>query len=228
MKLSVIIPVYNEVSTISELIKRVNLSEISIDKEIIIVDGNSTDGTIAVLKELEKTINLKIIYEENTKGKGLAVRKGFDAATGELIIIQDADLELNPNEYANLIKPIIDGKTSVVFGSRFMHPESEFMFKTYFANKITVLCMQLLFRNSVNDALTCYKVFDKRLLNRFNFRSDGFDLDVEITVKLLKEKIKIYESPVKYLPRSYKEGKKIHWKHGFKMLFAVFKYWLIQ
>jgi len=223
-KLSVIVPVYNESSTILEIINRVRNVNIGFEKEIIVIDGNSNDGTREKLKQEELKPDTKIIYETKRKGKGAAVKKGLEIITGDIIIIQDADLEVNPEEYPALLKYIISNEYEVVFGSRFLKKESRFRFMSLIANKIIVFITNLLYNVSMTDVLTCHKVFKKSVLEKIKLKCNGFDFDTEIVLKILKKGIKIREIPIKYSPRTLGEGKKIRWKDGFISIWTLIKY----
>jgi len=222
MKLSVIIPVYNEKETIKEILRRVRQVKLDIEKEIIVLDGASTDGTREILEE-ERDNSTRIVFEEERRGKGAAVREGFRHASGEIIIIQDADLELDPNEYPQLIAPILKGETSVVFGSRFLHGRKGLYWPSYLANRIITLLANLLFNATLTDIATCYKVFKKEAINNLNLCCNGFDFDAEITANILKKGFRIIELPVDYHPRDYTQGKKIHWKDGFRTIYILIK-----
>ncbi|MDT8286140.1 MAG: glycosyltransferase family 2 protein [Elusimicrobiales bacterium] len=222
MKLSVIIPVYNEASTIREIISRVRRVPVGMEKEIIVVDGASTDGTRESLKAEESAPGTLVIYENGREGKGAAVRKGLEKASGDIALIQDADLEVSPEEYPNLLKHIVSGETDVVFGSRFMSG-SRFRAASLLANRVLIFLTNLLYGARMTDVLTCYKVFRLEAVKGMEFECRGFDFDTELTVKLLKRGVKITEVPISYSPRTYGDGKKINWKDGFKSVYAVAK-----
>lgn len=226
MKLSVIIPVYNENKTILEIIKKVNDVKIDIEKEIIVVDGHSTNGTIEKLKQAEKMYGIKTIFEDKREGKGAAIRKGLELVTGDIVIIQDADLEVTPDEYPALLKHIISGEYKVVFGSRFMS-KAKFRFVSLIANKIILFLTNLLYNAKLTDVLTCYKMFKTEVLKNLKLECKGFDLDVEVALKIIKNRIKIKEVPITYTPRTYGQGKKINWKDGFRSLYILLKSKLI-
>lgn len=236
MKLSIIIPVFNEEKTISELINRVVKADIprDIEKEIIVVDDGSKDNSRLKAENAKlkyKTNNIKIIQHEVNQGKGSAVRTGIKNASGDIILIQDADLEYNPDDYLKLVEPIIKGKTKVVYGSRLKnYPLKIFGKKTtplithYLGNKLLTFITNLLYGNGVTDMETCYKVFDKKVIRNIRLKSKRFDFEPEITAKVLKRGYKIYEIPIKVSPRDYDEGKKISWKDGFIALWTLIKY----
>lgn len=224
MKLSVIIPVYNEVSTILEIIARVRHEDVKMDKEIIVIDGASTDGTRENLKNLENQPDIKIIYEAKRAGKGAAVRQGLIQATGDIVVIQDADLEVNPDEYPALLKDILSQEYQMVIGSRFLKADAHFRFMSWLANKIVIFMTNLLYNARITDPLSCYKVFKKEVLKNIELECQGFDFDVELVVKMLKQGVRIKEIPIHYSPRTYGEGKKIRWKDGFIVLWTLIKY----
>jgi glycosyltransferase involved in cell wall biosynthesis len=223
MKLSIIIPSYNEGRTILEIIRRVRLVDVGMEKEIIVVDGASTDGTREKLKQEEGKPDITIIYETLREGKGAAVRKGFDKATGDITLIQDADLEVNPDEYPNLLKHIVSRETDVVFGSRFLGRDTKFRAASLLANKTIIFLVNLLYGARMTDILTCYKVFRTEALKGLCFECKGFDFDSELAVKLLKNGVKIMEVPISYTPRTYGDGKKINWKDGFKSVHVIIR-----
>jgi len=221
MKLSVIIPVYNERNTIREVLEKVG--KVPVEKEIIVVDGNSTDGTKEILKEAEFYCD-KIIYEDRRTGRGSAILKGLKYITGDYVIFQDADLELNPNEYPKLLEPIISGNTQVVFGSRLKNGRREMPILNFIVNKILTKLTNFLFSSSLTDVYTCYTLIKTSLIKQLNLKQKGFELNLEIVDKILKRKISIIEVLVTYNPRSYREGKKIDWLDTFLSFYTVIKY----
>lgn len=224
MKLSVIMPVYNEKNTIKEIIRRVRGADTGdIDKEIIIVDDGSTDGTRDILK-IEADSSIKVCLQERNQGKGAAVRRGLREATGDLIIVQDGDLEYDPAEYAKLIAPILAGKAEVVYGSRFTGERRNMMFWHFVGNRFLSFVTNLLYNTTLSDMETCYKMFKKEALEGIEIKSNKFDLEPEITAKILKRKIRIYEVPISYAGREVDEGKKISWRDGFSALWTLVKY----
>ncbi len=221
MKISVIIPVYNEALTIKEIIFRVQ--NVDLEKEIIVVDDHSTDGTSAQLKDInEQYENVQILTHDRNRGKGAALRTGFAAAGGDIIIIQDADLEYNPQEYKVLLGPILDGRADVVYGSRFLGgPHRVLFFWHYVGNKFLTLLADVFSNLNLSDMETCYKVFKKKVLNEINLRSNRFGFEPEFTMKVAKKGFRVYEVPISYSGRTYEEGKKIVWKDGLKAIFAI-------
>jgi glycosyltransferase involved in cell wall biosynthesis len=222
MLLSVIIPVYNEVHTVEQLIDRVRA--VPVEKEIIIVDDYSTDGTREVLKKHEGQPGVKIVYHEKNKGKGAALRTGLGCVAGELVIFQDADLEYHPEEYPKLIEPIVQGRADVVYGSRFLGAHRAFLFWHYMGNKFLTLLTNVLYNSCLTDMETCYKMFRRDVIQSIKIESDRFNVEPEITAKILKRRYRVFEVPITYSGRDFTEGKKITWKDGFSALLALIKY----
>jgi glycosyltransferase involved in cell wall biosynthesis len=221
MKISVIIPVYNEVQTIKEIVVRVQ--EVELEKEIIIVDDYSTDGTREHLREINQANeNVKVLYHDHNQGKGAALRTGFQAITGDIVIIQDADLEYDPREYPLLLAPIVDGRADVVYGSRFLAgPHRVLFFWHYVGNKFLTLFSNMLTNLNLTDIETCYKVFKREVLAEIKLKSNRFGFEPEFTAKIAKKGFRIYETPISYSGRTYAEGKKIGWQDGVKAVFAI-------
>jgi len=215
-------PVYNELTTIVEIIQRVQA--VPLEKEIIIVDDASTDGTIDKVKEISRNHdNIKVFCLKQNRGKGAALRKGFESVTGDVIIIQDADLEYNPKEYPQLLEPINDGRADVVYGSRFLGgPHRVLFFWHYVGNKFLTLLSNALNNLNLTDMETCYKAFTKEVLDSIRIRSNRFGFEPEFTAKVAKKKFRIYEVPISYSGRTYEEGKKIGWKDAVKAVFVIF------
>ena len=213
--LTIIITSYNEEKTIGAVLDKVLETPLSFEKEIIIVDGDSSDSTREILKRYEAGHdNIKLILEEKREGKGAAIRKGFKAATGDVLLIQDADLELDPSEYPRLLKPLEEGKADVVYGSRFKHGRGLTSLGSYIGNQTITWLVNILFLKRLTDIATCYKVFRKDAIKDMDLVCNGFDFDAEFTCKLLKSGKKILELPVAYVPRSHSEGKKLNWTAG--------------
>ena len=225
MKLSVIIPVYNEESTIAEVIRRVsNVVIEGVDKEIIVADDGSTDQTSNIIANTQRDESIiKVHTSLINLGKGAAVRFGLEYATGDVIIIQDADLELNPEEYIKLLEPILNGESDVVYGSRFMKRNPNIPTITRFANRFLTLLGNMMFSGGLTDMETAYKVFKSSVAKQISLRSVGFEFDAEITAKILLAGNKIREVPITYNPRSKIEGKKLSWKDGVKTIYILLK-----
>jgi glycosyltransferase involved in cell wall biosynthesis len=224
MKISVVIPVYNERATISEIIARVRA--VDLVKEIIIVDDGSTDGTSEKLTEIgRKFENVKVLFHRKNRGKGAALRSGFAAASGEILIVQDADLEYDPRDYEVLLVPILDGRAEVVYGSRFLGgPHRVLFFWHYIGNKILTLISDALSNLNLTDMETGYKVFKKEVLAGIKLKSDRFGFEPEFTMKIAKKGFRVYEVPISYSGRTYEEGKKIGWRDGLTAIFAVLRF----
>ena len=221
MRLSVVIPVYNELGTIKEIVSRVQA--VDLEKEIIIVDDGSTDGTRELLQEITLSHeNIKVLYHDLNQGKGAALRTGFEGATGDIIIIQDADLEYDPREYPVLLEPILDGRADIVYGSRFLGgPHRVLFFWHYLGNKFLTLLSNALTNLNLSDMETCYKVFRREVLSGIELKSNRFGFEPEFTAKVAKKGVRIYETPISYSGRTYAEGKKIGWKDGLKAIVAI-------
>jgi glycosyltransferase involved in cell wall biosynthesis len=223
LKLSVIIPCYNEKNTVAEIVRRVRAVELA--AEIIVVDDGSTDSTRQVLAQIPAGDDLKIIYHDRNLGKGAAVRTGFKNATGDVFLIQDADLEYDPREYPTLIRPIEEGISKVVYGSRFLGgPRKAMFFWNMVANRTLTLVTNVLYDSIISDMETCYKVFRAEVIRGIPLRSRRFDFEPEITAKVLKRGYRIYEVPISYNGREWEEGKKITWRDGVIALWTLIRY----
>jgi len=221
-KLSIIIPAYDEAPTIKELLKQVkNLNLKKIQKEIIIVDDASTDGTKNIIKA---QTGVKTVYLTKNQGKGAAVRAGLIKATGDYVIIQDADLEYDPRDILKLIKPVLNKRAEVVYGSRFLGPHKNMLFWHLMGNKFLSFLCNLLYNTTLSDMEVCYKLIPTKLARSLNLKQNRFGFDPEITVKVLKQGIRIYEVPISYSGREFHEGKKITWKDGLIVFFLLIYY----
>jgi glycosyltransferase involved in cell wall biosynthesis len=210
--LSVVMPVYNERETIDEIIPRV--MAIPMRVELVVVDDCSTDGTRAQLGELQKQFGFTLLLQPHNLGKGAALRRGFAAVTGDIVAIQDADLEYSPEEIPTLAQLIMDGRADVVYGSRFLGQHRVFLFTHYLGNRLLTLITNVLYNTMLSDMETCYKVMRREVLDGLDLRSDGFGIEPEITAKIFKRHYRVYEVPITYDGRGYDEGKKITWKDG--------------
>ena len=220
--LSVIVPVFNEINTIEIVLKEI--IAVPVRKEILVIDDGSTDGTREFIEKYQHA-DIRKFYHKQNRGKGAAVRTGLDHFKGDLVIIQDADLEYPPDQHIHLIEPIIAGKADVVYGTRFIGVHRVFMFWHYFANRFLTLVTNVLYNTMLTDMETCYKVFHRRAIEGLKLRSNRFNIEPEITAKLFKnKKFRIVEMPITYYGRTYEEGKKIGWKDGFEAIWALIKY----
>jgi glycosyltransferase involved in cell wall biosynthesis len=241
-KVSVVIPVYNEKDTIDEILRRVTETEVR--KEVLVVDDSSSDGTrqrlqaMAALQARGETIapaadgadpvplhDLRFFFQTHNQGKGAALRRGFEHVTGDIVLVQDADLEYDPRDYPKLLEPIIDGRADVVYGSRFLGgPQRVHYFWHYVANTVLTLLSDIFTNLKLTDMETCYKVFRREVLDGIRLRSDRFGFEPEITAKIAKKDWRVYEVPISYAGRTYEEGKKITWKDGVHALWCIIKY----
>jgi glycosyltransferase involved in cell wall biosynthesis len=219
-KLSVIVPVYNERNTVVEAVRRARTAEIPLDREIILVDDGSTDGTRRVLPQLEDSTVRVVLHPEN-RGKGAAVRTGLGHVTGDLVLIQDADLEYDPEDWPRLLAPVLRGKARVVYGSRFTGERRNMLFWHWVGNHFLSLVTNVLYNTTLSDMETCYKLFDRRLLEGLRLRSDRFGFEPEVTAKVLRTGERIYEVPISYAGREPAEGKKITWRDGVEALWIL-------
>jgi glycosyltransferase involved in cell wall biosynthesis len=220
--LSVVMPVFNERATIEEIISRV--MSVPLRVELIVVDDCSTDGTRAMLGELQKQYGFTLLLQERNQGKGSALRRGFSAVTGDLVVIQDADLEYSPEELTELVGPIVEGKADVVYGSRFLGRHRVFMFTHYLGNRMLTMMTNVLYNTMLTDMETCYKVMRREVLTGMDLASNGFGIEPEMTAKIFKRGFRVYEIPISYDGRSYEEGKKISWKDGVVAVWVLLRY----
>jgi glycosyltransferase involved in cell wall biosynthesis len=220
MEVSVIIPVYNEARTIEEIVRRVKAQNVA--KEILIVDDGSTDGTRQILESMNEVGETRVIFHDRNLGKGAAVRTGINNASGDVLLIQDADLEYDPRDYASLLQPIEEGLADVVYGSRFLGAARRpVMFWHMVANKLLTFLTNILYNTILTDMETGYKVFKKEVVEGVNLRANRFDFEPEFTAKILKRKVRVFEVPIVFNPRDYKEGKKIGLKDAFQAVLLI-------
>lgn len=223
MKLSVVIPIYNEKDTLEKICERVQ--RVPIEKEIIMVDDGSTDGTRDILKQYENVDNIRVIFHPKNRGKGASIRTALNYISGDIVIIQDADLEYDPNDYLKLIEPLKHDGTKVVYGSRFLNPNNEASYKRYYwGGRLLTFITNILYGQKLTDEPTCYKVFDATLLKSLDLKCNKFEFCPEVTAKISKKGISIKEIPINYAPRSIEDGKKISWKDGLVAILTLFKY----
>jgi glycosyltransferase involved in cell wall biosynthesis len=220
--LSVVMPVYNERKTIDEIITRVLSVPLRI--ELVVVDDCSTDGTRDRLVQLRKEYGFQLLLQERNQGKGAALRRGFSAVTGDLVVIQDADLEYSPEEFPQLVELIVDGRADVVYGSRFLGRHRVFLYTHYLGNRLLTFLTNVLYNTMLTDMETCYKVMRREVLDGLELKSNGFGIEPELTAKIFKRGYRVYEVPITYDGRGYEEGKKIGWKDGVVALWVLLKY----
>jgi glycosyltransferase involved in cell wall biosynthesis len=222
-KLSVIVPVYDERNTVVEIVRRMRAVELPVELEIVVVDDGSTDGTRAVLQQLTDS-TVRVVLHEKNQGKGAAIRTGLAQVTGDLVLIQDADLEYDPEDWPKLLAPVLRGKAQVVYGSRFTGERRNMLFLHWIGNRFLSLVTNMLYNTTLSDMETCYKLFDRRVLADITLRSSRFDFEPEVTAKVLRRGIRIYEVPISYAGREFHEGKKITWRDGVVALWTLVKY----
>ena len=220
--LSVVMPVYNEIHTVEEMVHRVLAVPLRI--QLIVVDDYSTDGTRELLPRLQEELGFTLLLQPHNQGKGGALRRGFEAVQGDLVIVQDADLEYSPEEFPQLIDLICQGRADVVYGSRFLGRHRVFLFTHYAGNRLLTLVTNLLYNTMLTDMETCYKVMRTEVLRSMSLRSDGFGIEPELTAKIFKRGYRVYEVPITYDGRGYDEGKKITWRDGVVALWVLLKY----
>ncbi|MBU0704763.1 MAG: glycosyltransferase family 2 protein [Chloroflexi bacterium] len=239
MKLSIVIPVYNEIETIAEIMRRVRAVElvvpvgfgsengalVAFEREIVLVDDGSTDGTRDYLRAQEDTPGTVVIFHEQNQGKGAAVRTGLERVTGDVILVQDADLEYDPRDYPALLQPIVEGRSQVVYGSRFRGGPTKAMFFWHMiGNRLLTSVTNILYNTILSDMETCYKLFTREVAEQLDLKAPGWGFDPEITAQILKRGYRIYEVPISYTGREFEEGKKISWRDGLTVLWTLLRY----
>jgi glycosyltransferase involved in cell wall biosynthesis len=221
--LTVVIPVYNERATVAEIIRRIRAVEIPLTLQVIVVDDGSSDGSDKVLQALEDS-TVRVIRHTHNQGKGAAIRTGMEAMTGDLLLIQDADLEYDPDDWPRLLEPILKGKARVVYGSRFTGERKNMLPLHWFGNRMLSLVTNVLYSSTLSDMETCYKLFDAEVLKGITIVSDRFEFEPEITAKVMRRGFRIYEVPISYAGREANEGKKITWRDGFGAMAALIRF----
>jgi len=222
-KLSVIVPVFNERATVAEIVRRMRSVELPVDREILIVDDGSDDGTAAVLTQLGDS-TVRVLKHPSNRGKGAAIRTGLENATGDLVLVQDADLEYDPDDWPRLLAPVLKGRARVVYGSRFTGERRNMLFLHWVGNRFLSLVTNMLYNSTLSDMETCYKLFDRHVLDGVRLEANRFDFEPEFTAKVLRKGIRIYEVPISYAGREPNEGKKITWHDGVVALWTLVKY----
>ncbi len=226
-KLSVIVPVFNERNTVVEVVRRMRAVDLPVDREIVLVDDGSDDGTRSVLTQLSDS-TVRVVLHPHNRGKGAAVRTGLLHVTGDLVIIQDADLEYDPEDWPKLLRPMMKGNAQVVYGSRFTGERRNMLYLHWLGNRFLSLVTNVLYNTTLSDMETGYKLFDRRVLQGIELRSERFEFEPEITAKVLRQGIRIYEVPISYAGREPSEGKKITWFDGFSALWTLVKYRFVR
>jgi glycosyltransferase involved in cell wall biosynthesis len=222
-KLSVIVPVFDERNTVVEILRRMRAVELPVDLEIVVVDDGSADGTTDVLRQLADS-TVRVITHPHNRGKGAAIRSGLAHVTGDLVLVQDADLEYDPEDWPKLLNPVLRGKAQVVYGSRFTGERRNMLFLHWVGNRFLSLVTNVLYNTTLSDMETCYKLFDRTVLDGMTLHAMRFDFEPEVTAKVLRRGIRIYEVPISYTGREFDEGKKITWRDGFVALWTLVKY----
>jgi glycosyltransferase involved in cell wall biosynthesis len=222
-KLSVIVPVFNERNTVGEIVRRMRSVELPVEREIVVVDDGSDDGTRDVLTQLADS-TVRIVKHGVNRGKGAAIRTGLENSTGDLVLVQDADLEYDPEDWPKLLAPILKGRARVVYGSRFTGERRNMLFLHWVGNRFLSLVTNVLYNSTLSDMETCYKLFQRTVLDGVHLRADRFDFEPEFTAKVLRRGIRIYEVPISYAGRELHEGKKITWRDGISALWTLVKY----
>ncbi|HZQ57949.1 MAG TPA: glycosyltransferase family 2 protein [Acidimicrobiales bacterium] len=225
--LSVIVPVFNERTTLSEIVRRMRAVELPMDREIIVVDDGSDDGSDKVLSALQDS-TVRVLRHPGNRGKGAAIRTGLEVARGDLLLIQDADLEYDPEDWPKLLNPILRGRAKVVYGSRFTGERKNMLFWHWVGNRFLSLVTNVLYNTTISDMETCYKLFDRTVLDGITIRADRFDFEPEVTAKVLRRGYRVYEVPISYNGREFHEGKKITWKDGISALRTLVKYRFVR
>ncbi len=226
-KISIVIPIYNEEGTLLKILKKVeNANTLSLQKEIVLIDDGSFDGTREILKNLEKKHT--VVYHSKNQGKGAALKTGFQKASGDIILIQDADLELDPRNYPNLIEPILSHKTEVVYGSRYLKNNKHLYRANYFGTRFISWLISALYRSNLTDVCCGYKVFRASVLKNIKFESNGFEIEQELTIKITQKGNRIMEIPVDFFPRTFKEGKKIRWWSSLSAILPTIKHLFVR
>lgn len=222
-KISIIIPVFNERNTLQEVVRRCRAADLPCQREILIVDDGSTDGSDQIARGLEDS-TVRAVIQGRNQGKGAAVRRGIEVASGDYILIQDADLEYDPDDWQKLVAPVLAGKATVVYGSRFTGERRNMMFWHWVGNRMLSFVTNVFYNTTLSDMETCYKLAPTGLLRSLELKANKFDIEPEMTAKLLRERVRIYEVPISYAGREFEEGKKITWRDGFSALWTLVKY----
>jgi glycosyltransferase involved in cell wall biosynthesis len=226
-KLSVIVPVFNERNTVAEIVRRMRSVELPVEREIVIVDDGSDDGTRDVLTQLADS-TVRVVKHAANRGKGAAIRTGLESASGDVVIVQDADLEYDPEDWPKLLAPILKGRARVVYGSRFTGERRNMLFLHWVGNRFLSLVTNILYNSTLSDMETCYKLFERNVLDGIQLRADRFEFEPEFTAKVLRRGIRIYEVPISYAGREPYEGKKITWRDGVTALWTLVKYRFVK